>query len=247
MRTIVSESSVEIAPRARFAAGSEAFSEFTGALCQHCGRHPFAVPDEDAVRAADDDEAWLWQVIDDGDRTREAAPVAPTPEDVASARRALASATAAHRRVEIQVEAIEIALSKPSTWLRPRHRIALARALRRGRAAAIAAASTRDQAARAFAEMNRRAAQRRSYMATHRPLLASAADARRELDRRIDQEIDAHTKAPEPPAWFRFGLGYPPRSEAYGEWLARARKAIGYRRRHGIDHPLEPTGGVPVD
>jgi hypothetical protein len=211
------------------------------AVCQHCGRHPFV------LTASDDDEAWLWQVVADGERAQERAPSAPSQEEVALARRALAAATAAERRVEAQVEAVEVALSKPSTWLRPGHRMALAGALRRGRAARIAASSTRDAAARAYAEMDRRAAQRRSYLATYREVLTSAVDARRELDRRIDDQIDAYAKMPDPPAWFRFGLGYPPRSESYGQWLAQARKAIAYRRRHGIDHPLEPTGGVPFD
>ena len=218
-------------------------------MCQHCGGRPFALTGSVSgdVDAADDDEVWLWQVVTDGERTRAAAPHAPSADEVAAARRALAAATAAQRRVETQVSSVEVALSHASTWLRPSHRIALGAALRRGRAAQIAATSTRDAAACAYAEMDRRAAQRRSYMKTYRTLLERAADARRELDRRVDNEINGYAQATDPPPWFRFGLGYPPRAETYSEWLAKARKAVAYRRRHGIDHPLEPTGGVPID
>jgi hypothetical protein len=239
--TIVAESALEITPAPRSRAGREGFSESHSAVCQHCGRHPFALPGDE------DDEQLLWQAVEDGDRADRDAPSAPTPEEVALARRALAAATAALHRVEAQVRAVEIALTKPSTWLRPGHRMELAAALRRGRAARIAATSTRESAARAYADMDRRAAQRRSYLVTYREVFAAATEARRELDRRIDDAIDAYGKMAEPPAWFRFGLGYPPRPESYTQWLARARKAIAYRRRHGIDHPLEPTGGVPLD
>jgi hypothetical protein len=246
------------------------------ALCQHCGRHPFAGqfelaeaphvgdrlpvlaqrfpviplarPDTDRERtdAVDDDERWLWQLVEEGDRTRVQAPSAPTPEEISASRRAVGAATATVRRVEAQVAAVEQALGQPSSWLRPGHRVALSASLRRGRAALIAATMTRDAAERAFVEMDRQGAQRRTYLATHQALLESAADARRELDRRVDNLIDAYAKSSEPPAWFRLGLGYPPRSDQYADWLERARTAIAYRRRHGIDHPLEPTGGSPA-
>jgi hypothetical protein len=195
----------------------------------------------------DDDERQLWQLVEQADRTRAGAPTAPTPEEISAARRAVGAANATCRRVESQITSIEQALAQPSSWLRPTHRVALTGAQRRGRAALIAATTTRDQAERAFVAMDRQAAQRRTYLAAHRPLLDAAVDARRELDRRIDDLINAYAKDTDPPAWFRFGLGYPPRSEHYRPWLDTARAAIAYRRRHGIDHPLEPTGGAPID
>jgi hypothetical protein len=243
-------------------------------VCQHCGRHPFAgqprrpsviaprppmvfppnahtgtpsgapVPASDHV---DDDERWLWQLVEQGTRTRADAPTAPTSEEIAAARRAVSAANAACHRVQAQVSAIEQALAQPSSWLRPTHRAALAGALRRGRAALIAATATREQADRAFVQMDRLGAQRRSYFAVHRPQLESASAARRELNRRVDDLINAYARESDPPAWFRFGLGYPPRPEHYARWLEKARAAIAYRRRHGIDHPLEPTGVEPVD
>ncbi len=202
------------------------------------------------VRASDDvddDERWLWQLVEEATRTRAGAPTAPTAEEIAAARRAVSAANAACHRVQAQVTAIEQALGQPSSWLRPTHRAALTGALRRGRAALIAATTTREQAERAFTQMDRLGAQRRTYFAIHRRQLASASVARRELNRRVDDLINAYARDSDPPAWFRFGLGYPPRSENYTQWLATARAAIAYRRRHGIDHPLEPTGGAPVD
>jgi hypothetical protein len=194
-----------------------------------------------------DDERWLWQLVEQGARTRADAPTAPTPEEISLARRAVGAANVTCRRVESQVAAIEQALAQPSSWLRPAHRAALVGALRRGRAALIASTTTREQAERAYAAMDRQGAQRRTYLAVHRPQLEAATDARHELDRRIDDLINAYAKQTDPPAWFRFGLGYPPRSDQYARWLEKARAAIAYRRQHGIDHPLEPTGGVHID
>lgn len=267
----MSESALEVALSTRDSEASDVLAMLTNAVCQHCGRHPFALPsdrpgyaprartaalvprdwsaplDPNDLDRVDDDEAWQWQLVSDGDQTRDAAPPAPTAEEIALARRALAAANTALRRVEAQVGAVEVALSRPSSWLRPSQRVALASALRRGRAAMIAASTTRDQAAAAYAEMDRMGAQRRSYLATHRALLESATEARRELDRRVDDVIDAYAKSSEPPAWFRFGLGYPPRAETYADWLSHARAAIAYRRRNRIDHPLEPTGGATIE
>ena len=244
------------------------------AVCQHCGRHPFAGPTARpiviaprppmalqsnahtgtlpaaAVRVGDEvdeDEQVLWQLVEQATRTRAEAPAAPTAEEIGAARRAVSAANAACHRVQAQVTAIEQALGQPTSWLRPTHRAALAGARRRGRAALIAATTTREQAERAFTQMDRLGAQRRTYFAIHRPQLESASAARRELNRRVDDLINAYARDSNPPAWFRFGLGYPPRSENYTQWLATARAAIAYRRRHGIDHPLEPTGGAPVD
>ena len=253
---------------------SEDVAVLGGVVCQHCGRHPFAgqprrsaviaprpptvlganahvgtpsaapVPTSDEVS---DDERWLWQLVEQATRTRADAPAAPTSEEISAARRAVSAANAACHRVQAQVHAIEQALAQPSSWLRPTHRAALVGALRRGRAALIAATTTREQADRAFVEMDRQGAQRRSYFAIHRPQLEAASAARRELDRRVDDLINAYARESDPPAWFRFGLGYPPRSDQYPQWLAKARTAIAYRRRHGIDHPLEPMGEAAVD
>lgn len=227
-----------------------------GLICQDCGGQSFAWrsdsftgTDDRAVplpprtgATAEDEERWLWRQVENGERTRNEAPAAPTPEQIAAARRAVAIATANQYKVDAQVGAIETALSRPGSWLRPGHRLALSGSLRRGRAAMVAASANRERAEREYTAMEREATVRRDYLAAHRRLLDAADDARRELDRRIDEIIDGYAKSPDPPAWFRFGLGYPPRAEAYPQWLAKARAAVAYRRRHGIDHPLEPTG-----
>ncbi len=96
--------------------------------------------------------------------------------------------------------------------------MALNAALRRGSAALVAATATADMAAQAFAEMDRRGSDRRTYLAGHQTLFESADRVRQELDHRVDSVIDAYAKSAEPPAWFRFGLGYPPRSDDYGQW-----------------------------
>jgi hypothetical protein len=259
-RTTVTESALERVLNQHHPHGED---ESNPASCQYCGCHPFALTAGassaltprsrlgsrtlDHIDQVDDDEADLWQLVAEGDQALADAPTAPSAEEIAAARRALAAANATVRRVEAQVTAVEIALSRTGSWLRPRHRADLTRSLRRGRAAVIAAAGTRDQAATAFAEMDRRGAQLRSYLATYRTLLESADDARQELDRRVDDVINTYAKSSEPPPWFRFGLGYPPRAETYAEWLRRARAAIAYRRRNHIDHPLEPTGGQPFE
>jgi len=101
------------------------------------------------------DEQWLWQLVDEGDRIREQAPTAATPEEIGAARRAVAAANATVHRVEAQVEAVESALAQPWSWLRPTHRHALVGSLRRGRAAIVAATTTRDAADRAYQAMER--------------------------------------------------------------------------------------------
>ncbi|HET6212102.1 MAG TPA: hypothetical protein VFE14_04415, partial [Micromonosporaceae bacterium] len=72
--------------------------------------------------------------------------------------------------------------------------------------------------------------------------LEAAQNARAELDRRVDDLIYAYSQLPEAPAWFRYGLGYPPDRENYASWLTEARAAIAHRRRYGVDHPLMPRG-----
>lgn len=196
--------------------------------------------------AVGDEERALWTLADEADRIRAQAPVAPEPAEISAARRAVAAATATQRTVEAQVNAVELALSRPGSWLRPRHRLGLTATLRRGRAAYIAAVANREQAEYEYAELDQRSAARRRYLAMHQETLVAADAARRNLERRVDDLIDAYGRQPEPPAWFRFGLGYPPRADAYQDWLVKARAAISYRRRHNIDHPLEPTGGPVI-
>lgn len=206
---------------------------------------PAAAVDRPAdAEATDDDERWLWQLVDDGDKTRAQAPTGADPAEVSAARRAVAEATAVRRKIESQVNAIEVALARAGSWLRPRHRWELVASLRRGRAALVASTARTERAELDYAEVDTRAAERRSYLAAHRQTLEAAENARHELDRRVDDLIDQYARNPDPPAWFRFGLGYPPRADAYPDWLVRARTAIAYRRRHGVDHPLEPTGRI---
>ena len=84
-------------------------------VCQHCGRHPFAGQTSDQPHSAPSADGLstryiygyafrrpgsgqrrsrrrrtvrLWQLVDEGIRTRADAPSAPTPEEIAAARRA---------------------------------------------------------------------------------------------------------------------------------------------------------------
>jgi hypothetical protein len=194
------------------------------------------------MEEVDDEEHWLWQLVDDANRAIADAPKAPSLEELNTARRAVAAAVSDQRRAQDRVRATEVALTGVRVWLRPRQRVEFSARLGRARAALVAADETRDAAERALREMKRRSAQVHTNMAAHRRALADADCARGELDRRVDNLIAAYVKAPDPPAWFRFGLGYPPRAQAYPQWLDRARAAVVYRRRHRVDHPLEPTG-----
>jgi hypothetical protein len=206
------------------------------AVCRHCGENP-AGPAPDAMTEA---ERELWDLLDAGERIRAQAPVPPDPAAISSARRAVAEAISAQRTVEAQVTAIGIALAKPSSWLRPRHRLGLVSALRRGRAALIAAIATREHVEYIYGELEQRSAAWRTHLNENAGALAAADEARRELARVIDDLIDAYAKSSDQPAWFRFGLGYPPRPDRYAEWLDKARAAIAHRRRTGKEHPLEP-------
>jgi hypothetical protein len=205
-------------------------------VCRHCGENPSG-PAPDAVTET---ERALWDRVDAGERIRATAPVPPDPAAISAARRAVAEATSSQRTVETQVTAIGIALARPSSWLRPRHRLGLVSALRRGRAALIAAIAAREHAEYEYDELEQRSAAWRTHLNQNSGALAAADDARRELARVIDGLIDTYAKSADQPAWFRFGLGYPPRPDRYSEWLDRARAAIAHRRRTGKEHPLEP-------
>ena len=84
-----------------------------------------------------------------------------------------------------------------------------------------------------FAQLRRAAVRRRDHLATHRETLAAARVARAELAHRVDDIIDGYARMAHPPAWFRFGLGYPPRPEEQADWLGRARVEVANRRRYG--------------
>src|SRR2546430_1334649 len=81
-------------------------------------------------------------------------------------------------------------------------------------------------------QLGRPALRRRDYLASHGETLAAARVARAELDQRIDEIIDGYARMAHPPAWFRFGLGYPPRPGEQADWLGRARAEIAKRRRY---------------
>lgn len=214
------------------------------ATCQHCGQPPFAAA---AVSPAttedvDDDEHWLWRLVEEGERVTAAAPPGPPGDQLTAAGEALTQATATCDRLDDQAAATERALAHPGSWLRPSRRAVLVKQLHRQQAGAVVAAAHRGRAAQRLAELERRDRQRTSYLAEHRDTLAAAANARRELDRRIDDLIHEYGRMADPPPWFRYGLGYPPDPANYAGWLREAREAIAHRRRFGVDHPLEPRG-----
>jgi hypothetical protein len=182
----------------------------------------------------DDEERWLWRLVDDGDRALANAPTAPPRAAIAAAKRFAADASLRHRRANDRRRHAELALSRLRVRLRRRLRAQLSEALLRAHLASASATKTRAQAENTYQEMNSRLRQRREYLAAHREVLARASRARRDLDRRIDDLIATYAEAPEPPAWFRYGVGNPPGPDSYPQWLDRARAAVAYRRRHGV-------------
>ena len=196
------------------------------------------------LERVDDEERWLWQLVDDADRAMADAPQAPALEDLNAAGRAAAAAASRQRRAGSGPrDRLALSGARVRVWLRPRQRAELWAAHEHALAALVTAAETRDAADGALREMKRQSARLRTYLAAHRRVLADADSARHDLDRRVDDLIAAYTKAPDPPAWFRFGLGYPPRAESYPQWLDRARTAVAYRRRHGVDLPMNRPHG----
>lgn len=198
--------------------------------------------DAAALDEVDDDERGLWRLVEEGDRVQASAPPEPPAAQVAAADNALAGATANAEKLATQAAMTERALANPASWLRPSRRAVLVKQLRRQQATAVIAAAHRTRAEQRRAALRRMIEQRAAFLVEHRDTLDAAADAQAELDRRIDGLIHAYGRLPEPPPWFRYGLGYPPDPARYPEWLKRARAAIAHRRRYGVDHPLEPMG-----
>jgi hypothetical protein len=236
----ISQLPQETSDRATSAAGSASAAE---TRCQHCGRPPYpgaaegadgAQPGEPAV---DERERELWALVDEAERIRAGAPPAPARTEAILARDAMLRALALRDRVARHVTLVEEALARPSSWLRPVQRFRLVGQLRGRRSAEQAA---QEQVARAqahFGKLRRQVGHRRDYLAMHRETLSAARSARAELDQRADKLIDGYARLPHPPAWFRFGLGYPPRPGEHAEWLGRAREEIEKRRRYGAGAP----------
>ncbi|OLB74562.1 MAG: hypothetical protein AUI14_23200 [Actinobacteria bacterium 13_2_20CM_2_71_6] len=186
-------------------------------------------------------EQGLWELVEEAEQIRASAPPALARTDLLAARDALARALTLRERVARQVALVEEALRRPGSWLRPLHRGRLVGQLRARRVALEAAGAPVERAERRFAQLRRQAAVRRDYLATHREALSAGRAARSELDRHIDELIDGYARMPHPPAWFRFGLGYPPGPGEHADWLRRAREEIAARRRYGAG------GGPPPD
>jgi hypothetical protein len=109
--------------------------------------------------------------------------------------------------------------------------------LRARRAAEEAAQERVERGQARFTHLRRQVTLRRDYLAAHRETLSAARAARTELDQRIDELIDRYARMAHPPAWFRFGLGYPPGPDEQADWLCRAREEIAKRRRYGAGAP----------
>ncbi|MBV1853274.1 hypothetical protein [Catellatospora tritici] len=221
--------------------------------CAHCGqgaratfpsgqplvpaaREPFDdLPVQDALELVDDDERWLWRLVDEAERVAAAAPAGPDPAQVALVEQRYQEAYEAEHKVALRIQATVTALARPSSWLRPGHRTALARHLRDDRAAAVLAAIQRGR----FEEMRTRlrtvAARRADYLRTHHDTLSAGRNAREELTRILDDLIDAYARMPQPPAWFKFGLDFPPAPGTRREWLQQARRTMVERRRAALN------------
>ncbi|GHJ46621.1 hypothetical protein Cs7R123_39630 [Catellatospora sp. TT07R-123] len=220
--------------------------------CAHCGqgtrhgpvsgqlvpaaREPYDdSPIVDVLEFVDDDERWLWRLVDEAERVAAAAPPGPDPAQTALIEQRFQEAYEAEQKVAARIQATVDALARPSSWLRPGHRAALARHLRDDRAAAVLAAIQRVR----FEEMRTRlravATCRTDYLRTHRDTLSAGRNAREELTRILDGLIDAYARMPQPPAWFKFGLDFPPEPGSRREWLKQARCEMVERRRAALD------------
>ncbi|MGH3645839.1 MAG: hypothetical protein ACRDTM_01465 [Micromonosporaceae bacterium] len=216
--------------------------------CQHCGRPPYPVderrPELDYV---DDAERRLWRQVEEGAKVRAAAPPEPPAGKLESARKAMAQARRAARALHDQIDSAEATLADPRGWLRPGQRMSVAGQLSEDRNAVAPVQYQVAAAERRVRELEQRRDKRQAYLTRYRRVLEVSQRAQAELDQRIDELLHAYASQPVPPPWFGPGLGYPPTPDAYADWLRRARAVIAYRRRYGVDHPLEPLGrAVPV-
>ncbi|MQA27456.1 MAG: hypothetical protein GEU94_18775 [Micromonosporaceae bacterium] len=219
--------------------------------CQHCGRPPYhpvseseTTPDAAALDAVDAAEERLWRQLDEGAKVRGAAPPEPSPDQLAVARKALADAKRAERALQEQMELAEKALADPRGWLRFNQRMTVAGQLAEDRNAVPPIRAQVAAAEKRVRELEQRRDRGRVYLARYRRVLEVSDAAREELDRLVDELVHGYASLPVPPPWFTLGLGYPPKPEEYEIWLRRARAVIAYRRRYGVNHPLEPLGRV---
>jgi hypothetical protein len=179
-----------------------------------------------------DDEAWLWRLVDEADRVFATAPPTPAQNRLAESERGHAMATAFEERIQLQIRAAQSALASPLSWLRPSHRAALVRQLKRDRATAVIAAVQRRRAAEVRDRLRAAADRRIAYLAEHRVTLAAGRNARAELVKVIDDLIEGYASLTDQPAWFRFGIGSPATTP---DWLRVAREAVAARRRAHLE------------
>ena len=221
-----------------------------GHICASCHSHE-GVPTVPAARTPLDDdreaagaldeiceeERWLWRLVLEADRIAGAAPPAPDPARVREAQRRFESASRAEERIQARITAIESAVARPASWLRPAHRSTLVRHLKEDRAAAVAAAVHKGRIEEIRNRLLAIAEAYEGYLSEHRDILAAGGNARAELNRIFDDLIDRYARLREPPAWFRFGLGFPPAPGTQREWFYQARQALAERRRLSLERP----------
>ncbi len=225
----------------------------TRADCEYCSHgqnadhHTHGVPaarmpldDRAAAGALDEigeDEQWLWRLVDEADRVLAAAPPAPDPDRLSEVERQWAAVRLAEERIQHRVRLTEAALARPGSWLRPAHRVALARHQRDDRAATVATAVQRGRIEEVLNRLRGAAGARAAYLAEHQIVVSAGRNARLELERLFDDLIDGYARLNEPPAWFRYGVGFPPPPGAQREWLGQAREALAQRRRLAMRQP----------
>lgn len=196
--------------------------------------------DREAAGALDEiceEERWLWRLIFEADRVAAAAPPATDPARVREADQRFESASRAEERIQARIRATENALARPGSWLRPAHRSALVRHLKEDRAAAVVAAVHKGRIEEVRSRLHVIAEVHEGYLSEHRDILAAGGNARAELNRILDDLIDGYARLREPPAWFRFGLGFPPAPGTQREWFYQARQALAERRRLSLERP----------
>ncbi|HCT75375.1 MAG TPA: hypothetical protein DGT23_02020, partial [Micromonosporaceae bacterium] len=185
-----------------------------------------------------EDEQWLWRLVDEAERVAAAAPPKPDPNRLAEVEQSYTSIRNLEERVLNRIRLTEAALARPASWLRPAHRAAIVRHLREDRSTAVATAVQRGRVEEALAKLRSIANAHASYLAQHHAVLAAGRNARMELERIFDDLIDGYARLAEPPAWFRFGLGFPPPPGAQPQWLVQARQVLAQRRRLALEQPI---------
>lgn len=222
-------------------------SEFTH--CASCATAPLrSVPSArsplddrgalDSLDEVSEDERWLWRLVDEADRVAAAAPAPPDRDRLSVVEQRFAVVRQAEERVQARIRATEAALARPTSWLRPAHRAALVKHLREDRSAAVATAVQRGRVEEVRTRLLGMAAARAAYLDQHHTTLSAGRNARTELERIFDDLIDSYARLAEPPAWFRFGLEFPPPPGTQRQWLNQAREAVGQRRRLAIEQPI---------